>query len=68
MQLVTLHKIMIGAAIGMSLLMAIWSGWMYGREGSALHVAMAAGSLGIAGALGAYLRYFMRRTRDGGRK
>ncbi len=63
MQLTTVHKVMIGASIGASLLFSAWAGLRYGRDGSGAHLTLAGLGLAVAGALGIYLRGFVRRTR-----
>src|SRR5439155_543347 len=41
MQLLTLHKVLIGASIAMSVLFALWAGWSWSVRGSTGHLAAA---------------------------
>ena len=63
MRLVTLHKVMIGASIGMSLLYALWAGWMSQSLDSPRYLAGMALALAVAVALILYLRFFIRKQR-----
>ncbi len=65
MQLVTVHKIMISASIGASLLFALWAGWMYGHADSRSHLALAVVAVATAAALVIYLRRFSRKQGRG---
>ena len=61
MQLLTVHKIMTASSIVMSVLFALWAGWM-AASGSPVHLVGTVAALGIATALAFYLRYFIRKT------
>ena len=63
MQLYTLHKVLIAAAITMSLVLALWAGWMYDRHGSPAHLGMIIAAVAAAVAFAVYLRHFVRRVR-----
>jgi len=63
MQLVTLHKILIGAAMCMCAVFALWAFWMYQHRDSPPHLVGAALGIAVASGLGVYLRYFIRTTR-----
>ena len=64
MQLLTVHKILIGASIAMTALFALWAGWMAlsGRGDPARHVIIGALAVAVAVGLSAYLRAFVRKT------
>lgn len=61
MHLIGVHKVMIGAAIGASLLFAGWAGWMFARGGPAFQLALSGVAVAVAVALVVYLRGLGRR-------
>jgi hypothetical protein len=63
MNLLAVHKVMIATAIVACVLFAAWAAWMSASRGSLAHVALSAVALVAALGLGAYLRYFIRRSR-----
>jgi len=60
-QLVSVHKVMIGASVGVCLLFALWAGWMYRAQHTPVHLVMGGLALCAGVALITYLRYFVRK-------
>ena len=59
------HLIFIAASIGLALMVSVWGTGMYmSEQGVWGHLAFAAGSLLSAIALGIYLAFFIRKTRE----
>ena len=65
MQLITLHKILISASLGVSLLFAMWAVHQASSAASpAMPLLIAAVAVATGALLGVYLRYLIRRTRQ----
>ncbi len=60
-RLLTAHKILIGAAIGLALLLCARSTWLYAVHGSRPEGGLALVALSLALALGWYFRQLFRR-------
>jgi hypothetical protein len=59
--LYTLHRVLIGAAVGLGGLFALYCLWQYRVQGGPMMLLLAAVSLAAGGALAAYLRWFLRK-------
>ncbi|HEY3594535.1 MAG TPA: hypothetical protein VGL13_11695 [Polyangiaceae bacterium] len=61
MRLLTAHKILIGSALGLAILLMARAAWLYAARRSSTDAAMGALSVLLAVALATYLRRLFRR-------
>ncbi len=60
-QLYLVHRVLIGAAMALGGLFAVYSGARYGASGEALALVLCFLSAGVTVALAIYFRWFVRR-------
>lgn len=68
MQLLVAHQILIGSAIGLSVLFALRSLLLFSRGAGSVNLVLAAVSLAVAGALFAYFRKVRARWLESKRR